>query len=269
MPSCTNPQDSTYRVPTKRPPLLAELRTKLASAGDHIRALPEHGDPAEFEAIADALYQAFTTARNLAPSRDSTNCTSHPRGPIDPEAPSDGDSACCVNTHRRAGNASARAGAPQALIQWDVPPPPYTREGLLDRMQRVNDASFELHLRSSERDFVVMADLLHGAFIIARELSRPRSASGCLRHPGGAHRPGSRGWPPVPVLRRRRSTPAARRDTLTHPSASPGPPHGRGRLDPAEVNPWPPRTSTWWQPKSSFRPRTDSCNPESAAGRLR
>ncbi|GHG19885.1 hypothetical protein Shyd_93890 [Streptomyces hydrogenans] len=190
-----NPQDSTYRVPTKRPPLLAELRTKLASAGDHIRALPEHGDPAEFEAIADALYQAFTTARNLAPSRDSTNCTSHPRGPIDPEAPVGWGQCLLCNTHRRAGNASARAGAPQALIQWDVPPPPYTREGLLDRMQRVNDASFELHLRSSERDFVVMADLLHGAFIIARELSRPRSASGCLRHPGAPTDPAAAGGP--------------------------------------------------------------------------
>ncbi|MFF6794320.1 hypothetical protein ACFY9C_35220 [Streptomyces filamentosus] len=224
------PRHSTYRVPTKRPPLLAELRAKLASAGDHVRAMPEHGDPTEYEAIADALYQAFVVARNLSPSRDSTNCSSHPRGPVDPEAP-DGWGQCLLcNTHRRAGNAAARAGTPKALVQWEVPPPPYTQEALLDRMRLLNDAVFELHLRSSEQEFAKTADLLHGAFVIARELSRPRSASGCTRHPGAPTDPAAAGGPRclfcvADDLRRQRS------------ATAPRPPQARRGDEPAPITP--------------------------------
>nr|WP_240981887.1 MULTISPECIES: hypothetical protein [unclassified Streptomyces] len=167
----------------------------MASVGDHVRAVPEQGDPTEYEVIADALYQAFVVARNLSPSRDSTNCRYHPKGPVDPEAPEGWGQCLLCNTHRRAGNAGARSGAPRALVQYDVPPPPYTHEGLINRLRSLNDAVFELHLRSSDEEFATTADLLHAAFVIARELSRPRSASGCTRHPGAPTDPAAAGGP--------------------------------------------------------------------------
>jgi len=189
------PQHSAYRVPTKLPFLLRELRSKLPSTDDRIRAIPGHGDPTEYDAIADSLYRLFVIARNLAPSRNTTNCSTHPNGPVDPQPP-DGWGQCLLcNTNRRAGDPRARQGTPVALNRHEIPPPPYTHDLLLARMRQINEVVFELHYRSPEQDLALTADLVHGAFIIARELSRPRTASDCARHPGAPLDPAAQGGP--------------------------------------------------------------------------
>ncbi|MFI2214936.1 hypothetical protein [Streptomyces sp. NPDC020141] len=182
-------------MPTKRPFLLRELRSRLPSVDDRIRQLVDHGDPTEYEAIADALYRVFITTRNLAPSRNSTDCAIHPNGPVDPEPPTGWGHCLLCNSNRRVGDPRARQGAASAPNQYDVPPPPYSHELLLDRMRQINDTVFELHYRSPDQDFDIAADLVHGAFIIARELSRPRSSSRCPRHPGAPLDPAAPGGP--------------------------------------------------------------------------
>lgn len=189
------PQHSSYRVPTKLPFLLRELRSRLPSTDDRIRALPGYGDPTEYEAIADSLYRLFITSRNLAPPRDYTNCPAHPNGPIDPEPPQGWGQCLFCNSNRRVGNPRARRGTPTAPNQYDIPPPPYTHETLLEKMRQINEVVFELHYRSSGQEFAHTADLVHGAFIIARELSRPRATSRCPRHPGAPLDPTAPGGP--------------------------------------------------------------------------
>ncbi|MEW1699441.1 hypothetical protein [Streptomyces sp. NPDC091278] len=190
-----SPQHSAYRVPTKRPFLLNELRSRLPSVDDRFRALSGCGDPTEYDAIADSLYQVFLTARNLAPSRNSTDCSTHPNGPVDPESPQGWGQCLFCNSNRRAGNPRARQEVANTPLQYEVPPPPYTHEALLERMRQINDISFELSYRSPDDDFAIAADLVHGAFIIARELSRPRSSSRCSRHPGAPIDPAAAGGP--------------------------------------------------------------------------
>lgn len=189
------PQHSAYRVPTKRPFLLRELRSRLPSVDDRIKNLPGYGDPTEYDAIADSLYQVFTTARNLAPSRHSTNCAIHPNGAVDPESPMGWGQCLLCNSNRRIGDPRARQAVSNMPLQYEVPPPPYSHDLLLERMRQINDAVFELHYRSSDEEFALAADLMHGAFIIARELSRPRSSSRCPRHPGAPLDPAAPGGP--------------------------------------------------------------------------
>ncbi|MER7048914.1 hypothetical protein [Streptomyces jumonjinensis] len=189
------PQHSAYRVPTKRPFLLKELRARLPSVDDRIRAIPGYGDPTEYDAIADSLYRVFTTARNLAPSRHTTNCSIHPNGPVDPQSPPGWGQCLFCNSNRRIGDPRARSAVLNTPRQYEIPPPPYSHEVLLERMRHINDVAFELHYRSPDEDFALAADLVHGAFIIARELSRPRSSSRCPRHPGAPLDPAAPGGP--------------------------------------------------------------------------
>ncbi|MFF9402287.1 hypothetical protein [Streptomyces sp. NPDC014744] len=190
-----NPQHSAYRIPTKLPFLLGELRSRLPSTDDRIRTIPGRGDPTEYDAIADSLYKLFVTARNLAPSRNTTNCSTHPNGPVDPAPPEEWGPCLLCNTNRRAGDPRARSGTATAVSRYEIPPPPYTHEALLARMRQINEVVFELHYRSSAQDLALTADLVHGAFIIARELSRPRTVSRCPRHPGAPLDPAAHGGP--------------------------------------------------------------------------
>lgn len=189
------PQHSSYRVPTKRPFLLRELRSRFPSADDRVRAISDYGDPTEYDAIADSLYRVFVTTRNLAPPRTFTNCSRHPNGPVDPQPPQGWGSCLLCNGRRRVGHPQALPGSPPNANQFEVPPPPYTHEALLARMRDINEVVFELHYRSSDEEFARAADLVHGAFIIARELSRPRSSSRCSRHPGAPLDPTAAGGP--------------------------------------------------------------------------
>ncbi|MCZ0978196.1 hypothetical protein O1L60_39185 [Streptomyces diastatochromogenes] len=189
------PHHSTYRVPTKRPYFLAELRSSLPSVDDRVRAIVGHGDPTEYEEIADSLYRVFVTVRNLALPRSSTGCGIHPNGPVDPEPPEGWGQCLFCNSNRRVGDPRARRGMPRQPGVYQIPPPPYTHEGLLQTMRQINDLSFDLHFRSDWEEFTRVADLVHGAFIIARELSRPRSYSRCRQHPGAPVDPAASGGP--------------------------------------------------------------------------
>ncbi|MEU9231106.1 hypothetical protein [Streptomyces subrutilus] len=180
-----------YSVPTGRPYALKELQATLGSLGDHLRELYDGAHPAEYDGIADALYVAFRTAAALAPAKSYTGCSEHPNGALDPEAP-DGWGRCLIcNDRRRLGRrlqgdrpAGPAPAAEQRRLGYPVPEGPYTLETLRAFLRTVEDQRFHLSLSSPADDFVRIADDLHRAFIVARELSRPRNASGCSEHPG-------------------------------------------------------------------------------------
>ncbi|AYV28823.1 hypothetical protein HET69_00305 [Streptomyces sp. CJ_13] len=191
-----SPQDQHgsrgYSVPTGRPYALKELQAGLGSLGDHLRELYDGSHPAEYEGIADALYTAFQTAAGLAPAKSYTGCPEHPNGALDPEAP-DGWGRCLICNDRRRLGLRSRGGRPAAAappageqrrLGYPVPEPPYTHEVLRAQLRTVEDRRFHLSISSPAEDFVRIADDLHRAFIVARELSRPRNPSGCSEHPG-------------------------------------------------------------------------------------
>lgn len=163
---------------------MAELNRKLPSAGDAFRNICEPGDPTEYEALADQLYEVFVVARNLAPERRSTGCPDHPNGPVDPQAPRGWGNCLLCNSRRRIGRPDARAGTSEPPKRWTEPPPPYTHAALEDAMWHVHEAVGQLELRSPYESFEHVAQLLHSAFYLARELSRTRVDSGCRVHPG-------------------------------------------------------------------------------------
>ncbi|MCY0919251.1 MULTISPECIES: hypothetical protein [unclassified Streptomyces] len=191
-----SPQDQHgsrgYSVPTGRPYALKELQATLGSLGDHMRELYDGAHPAEYDGVADALYIAFQTASGLAPAKSYTGCSEHPNGALDPEAP-DGWGRCLIcNDRRRLGlrgqggrpAGAAPAAGEQRRLGYPVPDPPYTHDALRAFLRTIEDRRFHLGLSSPPEEFVRMADDLHRAFIVARELSRPRNASGCSEHPG-------------------------------------------------------------------------------------
>lgn len=103
-------------------------------------------------------------------------------------------------------------------------------------MQRINDAVYELALLSPDEDFAFVADLVHGAFIIARELSRPRSTSKCRDHPGAPIDPDAPGGPQclfcsTAAMKQARAVPPPQiRDRVRHPARrryDPRPPTSR------------------------------------------
>ncbi|QMU75470.1 hypothetical protein GXW83_06650 [Streptacidiphilus sp. PB12-B1b] len=180
-------RNQRYAVPTGRPFLLGEFRTKLAALDGTVRALYADSHPAELEVVTDELYLLFTVARNLAPARTYTGCDRHPNGAIDPEAPQGWSRCLLCNDARRRGTAVADlpAVAPRAnALGYPIPAPPYTFELLQRFVRTTGDLAYGLSLRSADAEFSQLADAVHQAFIVARELSRPRNTSGCEVHPG-------------------------------------------------------------------------------------
>ncbi|MFE5807650.1 hypothetical protein OG444_20365 [Streptomyces sp. NBC_01232] len=181
-----------YSVPAGRPYALKELQANVGALGDRITDLYDGAHPAEYDPIADALYVAFQTAAALAPAKSYTGCSEHPNGALDPEAP-DGWGRCLIcNDRRRLGQRiqGGRTGGPagpaaeQRRLGYPVPEGPFTLEVLRRFLRTIDEQRFHLTLGSPDQDFVRIADDLHRAFIVARELSRPRNASGCAEHPG-------------------------------------------------------------------------------------
>jgi hypothetical protein len=177
------------RVPEKRPFLLAELSRAVPGVDDRVRNLGEAVDPVEYEAVADRLWNVFLVARELAPTRARKGCDVHPDGPVDPLAPKGWPPCLLCNRNRRISNPSvpgveAEAPAGRSGLEYEVPKPPYTREALGEAMRRVSGLTFDLGYGSSDEEFAALAEAVHSAFVIARELSRPQTGSGCVRHPG-------------------------------------------------------------------------------------
>ncbi|MFD4659708.1 hypothetical protein ACFWP2_29245 [Kitasatospora sp. NPDC058444] len=179
-------RSQSYSVPTGRPFLLGELRSKVASIGDAVLGLWADAHPAEYEPVADDLYAAFRTAANLAPPRSRTGCTTHPDGAVDPEAPQGWTRCLLCNSARRRGTHPADVPPPARTnsLGYPVPDGPYDLPLLRHHLDAVNHLSYSLSLRSSDSEFAEVADALHQAFCVARELSRPRNTSGCNIHPG-------------------------------------------------------------------------------------
>lgn len=175
---------SSFRVPPRRPLLMKELYSKLPGVDDRIRNLADPAAPAEYEDIADALYDVFITARNLAPDRNATGCDIHPSGPVDTEAPEGWTQCLLCNTRRRLGRPEVKAATTARQRTWTIPEPPYTRAVLDATMRELNDAVQDLDYRSADDAFAMVADMIHAAFSIAREMSRPLNSSHCTRHPG-------------------------------------------------------------------------------------
>ncbi|MFI5534526.1 hypothetical protein ACIA8O_38925 [Kitasatospora sp. NPDC051853] len=179
-------RSQAYSVPTGRPFLLAELRTKLASVGDAVTNLWNDAHPAEYEDVADELYAAFRTAANLAPPKSHTGCDIHPDGAVDPEAPQGWARCLLCNEARRRGMRPSDVPPPARTnpLGYPIPNGPYDLALLRHFLSSANSLSFSLTLRSDFSEFEEMADTLHEAFCVARELSRPRNTSGCNTHPG-------------------------------------------------------------------------------------
>ncbi|MEU3311295.1 hypothetical protein ABZ743_01220 [Streptomyces sp. NPDC006662] len=180
-----------YTVPTGRPYALKELQAGVGALGDRIKDLYDGAHPAEYDPVADALYIAFKTAAALAPAKSYTGCPEHPNGALDPEAPEGWGRCLICNDRRRLGRRlhGGRPTAPAAPVEqrrlgYPVPEPPYTLDVLRRYLRGIDEQRFHLTLGSPDEDFVRLADDLHRAFIVARELSRPRNASGCSEHPG-------------------------------------------------------------------------------------
>ncbi|MBW5482666.1 hypothetical protein [Streptomyces bambusae] len=182
-----------YSVPAGRPYALKQLQGTLGTLGDQVKELYEGSHPAEYEPVTDALYEAFRTAAGLAPAKSYTGCPVHPDGALDPEAPEGWGRCLICNDRRRLGRRlqSARGTAPAAApapeqrrLGYPVPDGPFTLRQLREYLRTVEEQRFHLTITSPEQDFVRIADDIHKAFITARELSRPRNASGCAEHPG-------------------------------------------------------------------------------------
>jgi len=179
-------RNQRHTVPTGRPFLLGEFRTKLAAIESSVRGLYQEAHPAELEVVADETYLLFQTARSLAPPRTYTGCERHPNGAIDPEAPLGWTRCLLCNEARRRGTATADipAAARTNGLGYPVPDGPYTFDLLKEYLRRLSELSYDVSLRSGDADFAELADAVHRAFIVARELSRPRNTSGCDIHPG-------------------------------------------------------------------------------------
>ncbi|WP_457030814.1 hypothetical protein [Kitasatospora sp. P5_F3] len=177
---------STYSVPAGRPFHLAELRAKLAATDDVVRNLWNGAHPTEFELVADGLWVAFTAARSLAPAKTYTGCDRHPNGAIDPEPPR-GWTRCLICNEARRLSTTGSLVPPVAKtnpLGYLVPDGPFTLELLQDFLRRTSELGYGMSLRSTDAEFLEMADTVHQAFCVARELARPRNTSGCERHPG-------------------------------------------------------------------------------------
>ncbi|WP_282206809.1 hypothetical protein [Kitasatospora fiedleri] len=182
-------------MPAGRPFLLAELRTKMASIGDAVTGLWSDSHPAEYDDVADELYAVFRTAANLAPPKSHTGCRTHPDGAVDPEAPQGWTRCLLCNEARRRGMHPADVPPPARTnpLGYPIPDGPYDLELLRQLLSHANSLSFSLSLRSEFSEFEEMADVLHQAFCVARELSRPRNTSGCNIHPGAPTDPTANG----------------------------------------------------------------------------
>ncbi|MFC7220067.1 hypothetical protein ACFQLX_18130 [Streptomyces polyrhachis] len=176
----------SFVVPQRLPYLLPDLRKKMATLGDLLHELWDGAHALQFEALADELYVAFRLASDIAPDRSYTGCPDHPNGAVDPEAPADWGLCLLCNDRRRFGRQvpAPRRSEPPRRLGYPLPAPPYTFTSLCRRMYLVNERVHLLELTSPEEDFAVVADLLHEAFIEARELSRATPATHCARHPG-------------------------------------------------------------------------------------
>ncbi|WP_433546597.1 hypothetical protein ACQPZG_16990 [Streptomyces sp. CA-294286] len=173
-----------YSVPTGLPYALQELRSRLGSANDLLKDLYDGAYPAEYEPVADSLYGAYRTAADLAPARNVTGCKEHPDGAVDPTVP-DGWGRCLICNHRRRLNErSAPTPAEETPRLPEGPARRATLGSLTAQFALVNERSFDLGTSSRPKEFAALAEALHRAFVLARELSRPRNSSGCAQHPG-------------------------------------------------------------------------------------
>lgn len=169
-------------VPARRSMLLKELLEHLNSVGNVIKRLEEASTPELFDELADKLDTAFVTATNMAPARYRTGCQLHPWGPVDTEAPEGWGACATCNRNRRIGRPWVTAAESQPKHGYDMPSPPYTFKGLQDRLYLINDAVMALLLDSPDDEIDAIANALYGAFIVARELSRPKPESRCEKH---------------------------------------------------------------------------------------
>lgn len=175
---------NSFVVPPRRPYLRNELHNKLPSLNDQVDNLTDWSHPLEFEEVADNLYAAFRTASNMAPGKSYTGCKEHPNGALDPEPPQGWGLCLLCNDRRRRGLPVSPPSGSRRRGGYPVPDPPYTLERLVRYMRDVNELAFSLELTSPMSDYAAVADRLHEAFCVARELARPRNVSGCDKHPG-------------------------------------------------------------------------------------
>ncbi|MFG1858531.1 hypothetical protein ACGFJT_42335 [Actinomadura geliboluensis] len=175
---------------------MAELHRVLSTANRTVDELDVHSPTADFDKAADQVWRVVLVAREMARPVTRTGCDEHPDGPVDP-APPVGWGKCLMCNGRRMTGVIKRG---KSTSYWGVRPAPDQRElielvptspeqGLRELrrlMERVNDLAFELHNESTVDQRDAVADEVHRAFLVLRELSRPVSITGCVKHPEGA-----------------------------------------------------------------------------------
>ena len=93
-----------YNVPDSTTGL-AELRSRMRTLNDLEYTLDLESPPELTDAIADALFDAFCLARELARPLPHTGCRLHPHGPVDTDPPSGGSDCLICNMRLRRGTA--------------------------------------------------------------------------------------------------------------------------------------------------------------------
>lgn len=117
------------KVPVGLPHQLRELRAALGTVNDIAYAMDVHSGTECWDSLADALWSAFSLAREFARVKNVTGCTAHPQGAVDPLAP-EGWGKCLLCNDRRRGHAAGpgprmprpRTAPPQSPPDTPTPP---------------------------------------------------------------------------------------------------------------------------------------------------
>lgn len=88
------------------PHALRELHDAMRFADNRVFELTIESAPAAFDEAADAIYAAFSIAREISREPNVTGCSEHPRGPVDPLAPEGWGKCLLCNGRRRKGSAA-------------------------------------------------------------------------------------------------------------------------------------------------------------------
>ena len=175
---------------------LAELNRVLPTIRRAVDGLDALTPSETFDRAADQMWRGVLVAREIASSATRTGCAEHPDGPEDPEPPENWSRCLICNIRRKRGTQNhrgfnddhVRRRAPDKrdlieLVPIDV------HQGLRelrDTMRDIDDRAFNLHLESPSYERDALADAMLRGFTLLRELARPVSLTGCVKHPEGA-----------------------------------------------------------------------------------
>lgn len=129
------------KVPAGLPYQLRELRAALGTVNDIAYSMDVHSGSECWDSLADALWSAFSLAREFARVKNVTGCTDHPQGAVDPLAP-EGWGKCLLCNDRRRGRTPGAGPAPRMPRPRAAAQPPSGAAGRDRDWQREPAGSF-------------------------------------------------------------------------------------------------------------------------------